>query len=396
MMEQNEFDLIISGGGMVGATLALLISEYAKKQHQNLPRIAILEAHPLDYGSHPGFDGRAIALSSGSIDLYRDVNIWERLAPFAQNIERINVSDRGHWGQVQINALEYGIPQLGAVVELAHVGREIHQVLSQYHHITLFCPARLKRVQPTQNLQQVVLDDGRKLIGKLLVGADGGSSKVAELMRLDSQQLDFGQSALIANLACNKPHQQRAFERFSEHGPVALLPMTNDRWSLVWCVPREQQNFWLNVSDEQFLSGLQQVFGYRVGRFEVIGQRDGYPLVLTQRRQLFAHRTVIIGNAAHSLHPIAGQGFNLGIRDAAALANLICHGEDPGSYQCLHDFQNQRQQDIELTVGLTSALAIGFSSRDKLSVIARNLGLSAMQHCSGLKSTLVRRTLGQL
>ncbi|CAG9000142.1 MAG: 2-octaprenyl-6-methoxyphenol hydroxylase [Candidatus Celerinatantimonas neptuna] len=395
-MVRNEFDLIISGGGMVGATLALFICEYAKKQHQNLPSIAILEAHPLNYGSHPGFDGRAIALASGSIDLYRDVNFWKRLAPFAQNIEQINVSDRGHWGQVQINAQEYGIEQLGAVVELAHVGREIHQILSQYQNISLFCPARLEHVHPCQDTHQVVLDNGQKLSGKLLVGADGGSSKVAELMHLERHQLDFGQSALIANLACSKPHQQHAFERFSEHGPVALLPMTDERWSLVWCVPREQQDFWLNSSDEYFLSGLQQVFGYRVGRFQTIGRRDGYPLVLTQHRQLFAHRTAIIGNAAHSLHPIAGQGFNLGIRDAAVLAKLLCHYDDPGSYQCLHDFQAQRQQDIELTVGLTSALAIGFSSRDKLSVIARNLGLSSMQYCTGLKSTLVRRTLGQI
>lgn len=391
-MQSEHFDILICGAGMAGASLALLLSELSEKP----VRIALVEANPLDYGHHPGFDARAIALSAGSIDIYKQVGIWPELASYAQPIEKIHVCDRGHLGQVSIGRDEYGIEQLGAVIELAHAGRVLHQRLQQRDNITLFCPAKVGQISSSQTHQRVILTDGRTLEAKLVVGADGGASDVAVQMKLDAKTLDFGQSAIIANVQCNLPHQARAFERFTEFGPVALLPMLDNRWSLVWCVSHSQANRLSQCDDAQFLARLQTMFGYRVGRFEIVGKRDVYPLILTTRSALFSHRSVIIGNAAHSLHPIAGQGFNLGIRDAATLAQLLKDAEDPGAFALLNRYRQLRKEDITTTVGLTSALAIGFSSKDKLSVVARNIALVALAKCPELKAPLVRQTLGML
>ncbi|MFM2483223.1 2-octaprenyl-6-methoxyphenyl hydroxylase [Celerinatantimonas sp. YJH-8] len=393
-MLTTDFDIIVNGGGMAGITFALLVSQQAISRGEKPLRIAIIEASALNYGDHPGFDGRAIALAAGSIDIYRRNRLWPRLAAYAEPISQIHVSDRGHLGQVTIQAKDYQRSALGAVIELMHAGRELYQQLAVYPNISVFCPCRLAQIVTTQEAQQVILDDGRQLTARLLVGADGGRSAVASELHIDSQQLDYGQSAIIANVVSADLHQQRAFERFTEHGPVALLPMTEGRWSLVWCVPRAQQQYWLTASESQFLKGLQQAFGYRVGEFQRVGKREGYPLILTQRQQLIAHRCAVIGNAAHSLHPIAGQGFNLGIRDAALLAEQVCLQSDPGAMVHLLRYRQLRQSDITHTVGLTSALAFGFSSRDKISVIARNMGLVMMQHCSFLKNKLVQQTLG--
>lgn len=391
-MQSENFDILICGAGMAGASLALLLTNFSSRRF----KIALVEANSLDYGHHPGFDARAIALSAGSIDIYKRSGIWSELACYAQPIKQIQVSDRGHLGQVSIHSDEYSIEQLGAVIELAHAGRVLHQRLQQLDNITLFCPAKVQQINSSKAQQQIVLTDGRILSAQLVVGADGGASDVASQMKLDSQTLDFGQSAIIANVQCNHPHQGRAFERFTEHGPVALLPMQDNRWSLVWCVSHGQVEQMRQCLDTAFLARLQTMFGYRVGRFEVVGKRDIYPLVLTTRNALFSHRSVIIGNAAHSLHPIAGQGFNLGIRDAAMLAQLLKDAEDPGVFTLLNRYRQMRREDITTTVGLTSALAIGFSSRDKLSVVARNAALAALAKIPTLKAPLVRQTLGML
>lgn len=389
-MQTKEFDVIICGAGMTGATLALLLSLY---RSQPL-KIALVEANPLNYGHHPGFDSRAIALSAGSIKVFKAAQCWPQLAPYAQSIEHILVSDRGHLGQVEMHADDYPLKRLGAVIELAHAGRVLHQKLAQLDHVQLFCPQRVTDITTSQDQQLVTLNDGQKLSARLLVGADGGTSQVAKQMRLDTQTLHYGQSALIANVTSQLAHQGRAFERFTEHGPVALLPMTEQRWSLVWCVPHEQADYWRTCSEDEFLQELQHWFGYRVGRFLHVGHRDAYPLTLIRRPVMYAHRSALLGNAAHSLHPIAGQGFNLGIRDAHMLAQLVTQSADPGAFDTLAQYQQCRYQDVSTTVGLTSALALGFSNRDPLSVVIRNSALMTMQHSKMAKTPFVRQTLG--
>jgi 2-octaprenyl-6-methoxyphenol hydroxylase len=396
----EDYDLLIVGGGMAGASLALLVTRQVQSQGQAAPRIAIVEAKPLEYGHHPGFDGRAIALSAGSQQIMKQAHLWDKLAPYAQAIHHIHVSDRGHVGQVSLHAQAYSLESLGQVIELEHAGAVLYQAIAHNPNISLYCPLSVERIETHQECQELVAHDGRRLRGRLLVGADGGFSAVAEYCQLNSETLDFGQNAIIANLESDGAHEQTAFERFTEQGPIALLPMTQNRWSLVWCVNRDAGSALMALRDSAFLAQLQRSFGYRAGRFVKAGRRASYPLALRQVQQVIAHRALVIGNAAQSLHPIAGQGFNLGLRDAWSLAQTISqHGivdGDIGRYSLLVDYRNRRQQDVERTVLMTSGLVSLFGNSDKLSVVSRTIALALMQHSMRFQLPLVKQSLGQV
>lgn len=394
MSQPQHFDIIIVGAGMTGASLALALSQ---KQSAKPLRIALIEAAELHFGQHPGFDGRAIALSAGSLRWFQQQGLWSSMAPYGCGIEHIHVSDRGHCGWTTMQADEYHLDALGQVIELEHAGRELHQHLAQRQGISLFCPARVKHIE--QQAQQVVLelDDQQCLSASLLIGADGGDSLVGQQIG-GQQQHDFAKYALIANVRADQDPAGRAFERFTDQGPLALLPMSEQRWSVVWSLEAEQAKRLQNADEQVFLGELQQAFGYRAGRFNAVGKRAAYPLLLRYYPRLFAHRMLLLGNAAHSLHPIAGQGFNLALRDVAGLAPLLLQqwqqGQDLGAHSVLDAYQQLRQDDIERTIAMTAGLASVFASNDKSSVIPRNLGLMAMQLCPSLKMLLAKQSLG--
>ncbi|MDO6683852.1 MULTISPECIES: 2-octaprenyl-6-methoxyphenyl hydroxylase [unclassified Agarivorans] len=391
----EHFDIAIVGAGMAGASLALALSN--QESGVKPLRIAVIEAAELNFGQHPGFDGRAIALSAGSERWLKQQNLWQSLAPHSCAIEHIHVSDRGHCGWTTLDADEYQLRALGQVIELEHAGREFHQLLAEREQITLFCPHKVKSIEQQQQQVIVELDNQQSITASLLVGADGADSLVGKKIGTQ-QQHDFAKFALIANVQAEQALAGRAFERFTDNGPLALLPMTNQRWSVVWSVDAEQAKQLQNLDEDAFLAELQQAFGYRAGRFVGVGARVTYPLVLRYYQRFFAHRMLILGNAAHSLHPIAGQGFNLGLRDVAALAPLILeqwHKEqDLGAHAMLDAYQQQRQADIERTISMTSSLASLFASSDKSSVVPRNVGLMAMQLFPSFKSLLAKQSLG--
>ncbi|WP_026970912.1 2-octaprenyl-6-methoxyphenyl hydroxylase [Aliagarivorans marinus] len=389
-MTGQQFDLVIVGGGMVGASLALGLAHYAPKL-----KLALIEAQPLDFGQHPGFDGRAIALSAGSVNWLKQAQLWDELASFAAPISHIQVSDRGHLGRVDMLPDDYLLDSLGQVIELEHAGRILHQRLSQCPQVTLFCPNAIRSFERTDDSVELELEGGESLSASLLVGADGGNSQVRGWADLTQHHHDFGKVALIANIEGEQAPNGRAFERFTEDGPLALLPMTGQRWSLVWSLSPEQADYYQQCPEHEFLSALQAQVGEQAGAMLRVGQRHCYPLLLRYSPRLFSHRMLVMGNAAHTLHPIAGQGFNLGLRDVAALCKLLADSEqDPGSFALLHAYQQGREQDIQRTVLMTSLLASGFASKDKLSIVARNIGLVAMQHLDCLKVPLVRQSLG--
>ncbi|HAS24532.1 MAG TPA: 2-octaprenyl-6-methoxyphenyl hydroxylase, partial [Vibrio sp.] len=206
---------------------------------------------------------------------------------------------------------------------------------------------------------------------------------------------DFEQVAVIANIVASEPHQGRAFERFTHHGPVALLPMSDNRLSLVWCLSPEQAQQVTALSDDEFLEQLQKDFGWRLGRLDKVGKRASYPLILRHRQQNISHRFAIVGNAAQTLHPIAGQGFNLGIRDVASLAEELCNQlDDVGRYNGLVNFRKRREQDRDTTITLTSSLVHLFSNDFLTARIGRNLGLAVIDNLPPLKGPLLRHTLG--
>jgi len=386
--------IVIVGGGMTGATLALAISSLTQGR---LP-VHLVEATAPQEHEHPGFDARSIALAQGTCQQLARVGIWPALAKIATPIRDIHVSDRGHAAFVNLTTGHYGVEALGHVVELHEVGNRLFAMLSKAPGVTVHCPAKVVDVQRQTDSASVTLDSGETLTAQLLVAADGSHSSLAKACNISWQREDYGQIAVIANIATSEPHNGRAFERFTQNGPLALLPMSDGRSSLVWCHPREAREEIDHWSEAKFLSELQKAFGWRLGTMKQAGKRFSYPLQLQKANSHISHRLALVGNAAQTLHPIAGQGFNLGLRDVMTLAETLAsaakQGNDVGSYRVLCDYQNRRQPDQQATVGVTDGLIHLFANRYLPLMVGRNLGLLAMEGITPLRDAFTRRTLG--
>ncbi|EJL6387941.1 2-octaprenyl-6-methoxyphenyl hydroxylase [Vibrio parahaemolyticus] len=387
----KQYDVVIAGGAMAGATLALAIEHLSR----GALRVAVVEPFKAQSDQHPGFDSRSIALSYGTVNLLRHLELWSAIEPFSTPIEHIHVSDRSHAGMTDITKHDVGVEALGYVVELADVGRVYQELLTHSTAIDLYCPDSAKHITRTQENVTIELASGELLNAKLLVAADGAVSQCCQQIGLELSEHDFDQVAVIANIVTQEPHQGRAFERFTENGPVALLPMSDNRMSLVWCLRPDEAQIVMELSESEFLERLQQDFGWRLGAMQKVGLRASYPLLLRHRKQNISHRFAIVGNAAQTLHPIAGQGFNLGIRDVFTLAEeLVKQGEDVGRYQGLIRFSQRREADRNETIWLTSSLVHVFSNDLLAMQIGRNTALAAMDNLSIFKQPLLRHTLG--
>ncbi|MCQ4095053.1 2-octaprenyl-6-methoxyphenyl hydroxylase [Erwinia persicina] len=386
--------IIIAGGGMTGATLALAISHLTQGQLA----VTLVEGTEPASRVHPGFDGRAIALAEGTCQQLAAIGLWPLLASAATAITDVHVSDRGHASFVSLTAADYGVSALGQVVELHEVGQRLFSRLKNAPGVTLRCPDKVASVERTRDRVCVALESGEQLTGHLLVAADGSHSRVAAACGVQWQSADYQQVAVIANVSTQVAHQGRAFERFTEFGPLALLPMSAGRSSLVWCHPLAQKDVVDRWGDDRFVAELQRAFGWRLGRITQVGERTSYPLRLQTASQHIAHRLALVGNAAQTLHPIAGQGFNLGIRDVMSLAETLAAawraGRETGAYATLQHYQQRRQPDAQATIGITDGLVRLFANRYTPLVAGRNLGLMAMDHLPPLRNLLAERTLG--
>ncbi|MDF7759353.1 2-octaprenyl-6-methoxyphenyl hydroxylase [Kosakonia cowanii] len=386
--------VIIVGGGMAGATLALAISHLT----QGKLAVHLVEANAPGSQDHPGFDARAIALAAGTCQQLARIGVWQTLASCATPISTVHVSDRGHAGFVTLTAEDYRLDALGQVVELHDVGERLFKRLQNAPGVTLHCPDRVDHFTRSDEQVTVTLQSGRQLTGALLVAADGSRSSIAGQLNIDWQQSPYDQAAVIANVTTSVAHQGRAFERFTQHGPLAMLPMSQGRCSLVWCHPREKQQQVASWSDEQFCDELQKAFGWRLGRILHTGKRSVYPLALSTASSSVSHRAVLVGNAAQTLHPIAGQGFNLGMRDVMTLAEILSHAftghTDVGSYPLLLRYNQRRQADKAATIGVTDGLVHLFANRWAPLIVGRNLGLMAMELFTPARDALAQRTLG--
>ncbi|MFC0309023.1 2-octaprenyl-6-methoxyphenyl hydroxylase [Gallibacterium trehalosifermentans] len=396
-MQQQHYDVIIGGGAMNGLTLALALHTMSAARL----KIAVIEKQQRSQHQGVGFDSRCVALSDGTcrklnrIQFNSEQTLWDRIAQFAEPIKQVHVSDRGHSGIVEINASDMHLTQVGVVVSLHHMGELFAQALTDKPNIDFFCPHTIQQLQTTDGQVNVLLDNGCQLSAKLLVAADGSDSQLAKLAGITSYiEQDYHQSAVIANVMTSVAHQGRAFERFTSEGPIALLPMTNNMMSLVFCT--KQPELLLGFDDQAFLQHLQQYFGWRLGKFTSVSRRTAYPLQLKRSASFIGQRVALVGNAAQTLHPVAGQGFNLGIRDVFALAELIVSATAIGSEQMLQQYQNARIQDQQRIMSLTSNLVHIFSNDLLPFQLLRNLGLLSLSHCSGLRNLFVQPTLGRI
>jgi len=396
MSKAPTYDMIIVGGGMVGASLAIALA------HRGL-RLALIEAYTPGAESQPSYDDRAIALAYGTRRIFEATGVWPSLSEIAEPIRDIHVSDRGHFGFTRLNAAEEGVPALGHVVTARGLGHVLLDRMRQDTSLEVVAPARVVSFEDQGSQVCVEVErDGlmSTLLCRLLVAADGGNSEVRAQLGVPVQRWEYGQSAVVTNITPAKPHNNVAYERFTDSGPVALLPMTEQRCAVVWTVRDEQLEQVLALDDDAFLAAFQQRFGYRLGRFLRAGKRAAYPLTLLRARQSVRGRVAIIGNAAHTLHPIAGQGFNLGIRDVAALAEVVddafSGGRDIGAAEVLAVYESWRLGEQRNVALATDGLARLFSNPLAAVRLGRNLGLLAMELLPGARHPLARAAMGML
>ncbi|MFQ5470608.1 MAG: 2-octaprenyl-6-methoxyphenyl hydroxylase [Gammaproteobacteria bacterium] len=391
---KTDYDLLIVGGGMVGASLACALGNTSL-------RIGIVEAYPFTSSTQPSYDDRSIALSFGTRKIFDSMGIWSELQDKVTPIENIHVSDRGYFGVTRMSAVKYGFDALGYVVENRELGGVFLAKLPQYENVDLICPAILTGIDLLETHVNTVIEENgkqRTISTALIIGADGGNSVVRKLMNINAHVSDYGQTAVIANVTPDRCHENVAYERFTDTGPLALLPMSDNRCSLVWTVLNDQVDSILGLDESAFLARLQERFGYRLGRLIKAGKRNAYPLKLVKVKQHTMKRLALIGNAAHTLHPIAGQGFNLGLRDVAALAQVLVDaakfGDDPGATMVLKEYGKWRDGDQKEIITLTDSLVKIFSNNYMPVGLARSAGLLAFDVMPPLKRALMRKTMG--
>ena len=385
-----DFDIIIAGGGMIGMSMALAIAPL------NL-RIAVVEKVHRDQVQQPSFDDRSTALSRSSQSMYQALGLWDEILSASTPIKSIHVSDRGKFGFSHINAEEQKVEALGYVVINRILGEVLMRHTELKENVSFYCPAEVTSITYQKDCCSVVLDSKKKLSCKLLVGADGANSKVREYLGIGVTQTDYEQVAIIGNLVTEKPIMNRAYERFSESGPVALLPVQDNRTAFIWVVPKDQKKKLLELEDEAFISAIQEVFGSRLGEFKQLGGRTSYPLFLSEVPRLHANRGVIIGNAANALHPVAAQGFNLGLRDVATLADCLSEvkdNHDIGSTDMLLSYSEWRQNDQKKLRIFTDNLVKLFGSNKKSVQILRNISMVGFDLVPGFRKFFVRHTMG--
>jgi 2-octaprenyl-6-methoxyphenol hydroxylase len=391
-----SFDIAIVGGGMVGATLGVALAPL------NL-RVAIIEAVPHNAAAQPSFDERTTALSNGSRRILETLGVWPALNALATPIRKIHVSDQGHFGFARIDAAEQNLRAMGYVVSNRDLGNALWSRLSASSGLEVYCPAEVSQVSANdQSVSLEIAQQGAKtkttIAAKLIVAADGAQSAVRSAVGVDAQVRDYGQTAVITTVLPQRFHDNVAYERFTPSGPLALLPLDGGRCTLVLTLTKDAAQSAMAWSDQEFLAEVQRRFGFRLGRFLKVGRRVHYPLFLTRATRTSSGRCVIIGNAAQGLHPIAGMGFNLGLRDVASLAELIAERagqeEDPGSPALLAEYDAWRAADRSGVIAFTDGLVRMFSNPLGSVRRLRNLGLLAFDLLPPAKAALSRLSTG--
>ena len=404
----QQYDLVIIGGGMVGASLACALLPAARAL--NL-RMALVETQALPQAGEPVFtpsyDNRSTALAQGVRTLYERMGLWQALQAHLTPIKTIHVSERGRFGTTRLQADDEAVPALGYVVENHWLGQVLNSQLQRNvgEQLTLMAPAEvtaLVHAAGGNRLELMVEGERQTLQADLVVMADGGRSSLREQLGIGYSVQSYGQHALVANVSLDRPHQNIAYERFTQDGPLALLPGESmhgrARCGLVWTLNDHELDSILALGDAAFLARLQERFGYRAGRFTAVGERYHYPLKLALAEEQVRAGLVVLGNAAHALHPIAGQGYNLALRGAVALADLIIErkraGEALGDLAALQGFVEQRRQDQYRTIQFSDRTMKLFTSHNPLLRTLRGGGLQLLDSCPLAKTLFARAAMG--
>lgn len=394
---EDDCDIVIVGGGLTGATLACALAATPY-------RVALLEARSLDKSDQASREERSIALSFGSRRILSGLGLWSAIEPATTSIKTIHVSERGRFGATRLDANEEGVEALGYVVPSRDLSRVAYAQLASQNNVQVIAPARVQDVTLGASRASVTFMRSNKAEQetratrrcRLLVVADGAHSETRRRLNIGVTVSDYAQTAIVASVTPARHHAFTAFERFTDTGPLALLPMDEGRCSLIWTHTPDGAQSAMRLSDADFRHALQACFGHRLGRFRAIGERQMYPLKLSVAHRSIGLRGALIGNAAHSLHPVAGQGFNLALRDVAQLAELLSAplNNDPGESTMLARYARLRRADLRRTVRFTDALARLFSNPFKPIAYTRTAGLLTLDLVSPLRHRLARQAMG--
>ncbi|MDB2373770.1 FAD-dependent monooxygenase [Psychrosphaera haliotis] len=399
-----KFDVVVSGGGLSG-----LLTAIGLKQETPSLRVAIVE--PVKQTSEQtvqsNFDQRCLALSHGSLQLLNHWKVWPELKKSGWPIQTIITSDRGHVGKTMMQAKDYGLNAMGHVASMHNLGCAL-KATAKHFDLHWFCPDHIVALTTPSALSEpveITLSSGNNIKSQLLVVAEGANSPTRDLLKINNKTSQYQQAAIIANVRTETAPKNLeayganvAFERFTTNGPIAFLPIGKNEFNVVWTQSPEQALVNKELDDDAFCEALQLAFGYAAGRIVKCSKRAYYPLSLTKVERLIAARTVLLGNTAHTVHPIAGQGFNLGVRDIGVLVfeikQALENSTDIGSFSVLNSYQKNRLDDIERITEFTDMLVRLFALPGRLPAFTRTAGLMSLQKCDGLQQWLALHFMG--
>lgn len=407
----TEYDLVIAGGGLVGGSFALMLAAGSSRLRGEVLRVLLVDSAAMTADAEESgrpFDARSTALSWGSRLIYEQSACWDALAPHVTAIRHIHVSDRGHMGSTRLHSEEMAVEALGYVAENRHLNQVISQALSTSPQVEVLAPASVVAVTPVGTGVNLSIRDQQDQLAhvhaRLLVIADGGRSGLCDQLGIRISRKPYGQHALIANIAFEQAHEGWAFERFTDTGPMAVLPLSDlgaeHRGALVWTLEDAQLPDMLASSDEVLLARLQQRFGYRLGAITRVGERSVFPLSLNLASEQIRPGILLLGNVAHTLHPVAGQGLNLALRDARELADMVfsscLQGNKSalGQYAWLQMFEQRQQADQQQTVYFSDLSTRLFSNNNTVLALGRNLGLLGMSLMPPARHWFARQAMG--
>ena len=385
-------DVAIVGGGLAGASLAVALAPLGYD-------IRVVEAVAYKAPGQPSYDDRTLALSHSSCRILSGIGLWESLAGDATAIRKILITELGRPGRVVLDPAEMGLTEFGHVVEARRFGAAVTGMLAQLDNIGLVSPATVKDIEIGSQATRLQLETGNgelALDARLVVAADGANSFIRERLAIPTRKHDYGQTAVICNITPEIAHDGRAFERLTDTGPFAVLPHTGDRCGLVWSVATKDAEDILALDDAAFLSRAEQRFGRQLGALVKVGRRTAYPLKLVRATEDVRERLVILGNAAHAIHPIGAQGFNLALRDVATLAEILADDDrgDPGETGLLHTYSAWRRQDQRGTIATSDGMTRLFANPSPLAAGLRTGGLIAHAIWPGLRRYSAIKAMG--